>query len=200
MLSLPTAESVVSSAVAETSVAGALTPIPRGFDQSHSQVLYRRVPALQARLEVANRVSETARPVYGRASALRAVVEDGRAGAEGNGAVGVGEAVERVAMALAGAAAEVERHPVEGVRELAESSSERDVEAPIDDRHPGEIALTARGAPDESPEGEALSGSDRRSVDPLGGNAEVGDLVLLERIPGLRIVAHQPRPVAEAEM
>ena len=109
------------------------------------------------------------------------VVRDAGAGAEGNLAAEVGEEVESVVvMVLGDGQFAVQHEPVDEVRQLAHAAADALRGFALGDGQSLLVALALGGAPDETPDGERLAGTNHQSVDVLHRQSQVRRLVLLQ--------------------
>ena len=107
------------------------------------------------------------------------VVGAGGAGAEGLGAVGVGEDVEGVAPAFDDCEGCVHGHPEDEVAHLAEAAAGGGSEASLVELHAGEVAFGFGGVAEGEPVGEGFAGLDGEAVEAFEGEFEVVDFVVL---------------------
>ena len=104
----------------------------------------------------------------------------GGPGAEGLGAVSVGEDIMGVAVALRHREVGVQGHPENEVGELAEAAAHIAADTPQEEHHAGEVAAPRAGLPDEPPVAEGLAGAEEDAVQLCRRQTEVHHLVALE--------------------
>jgi hypothetical protein len=131
---------------------------------------------------------------------VHVVVEDGRARPERHHASRVGEGVVAVVMPLHHPHAGVQHHPVQQVGELAQAAADIGRHRAVHQHQAGEIAPAGARPAHAPPEGELLPGPEHPAVQVGDRQAEVLDLVALERHVDVAETSHEPRSVAHDAM
>ena len=115
-------------------------------------------------------------------------------------AAAVGKYVIGVTVAFHDGQGRVERHPEDQVRQLAQPASDSRTESPAEKNDPVEIPLAACRMPDQPPIAERFAGAQNHAVEVCGGQAEVGDLIVLVLHVHVFQLAQKRRAVAKMQV